>query len=161
MQLPLVSAAPVVEREAERFRHVFENRCEFQHFKNYLTGLMVLDNKTYANIARCLLESADKTNLSRFFSDAPWEEETLEQERVQWLLKETRPWQRPEAESALALDDTLCEHVGSLFDYVDRHYDHAENRYPLAHNPRFIGATLSVGRCVSRSASVCIAGMRK
>jgi hypothetical protein len=24
--------------------------------------------------------------------------------------------------------------VGSLFEYVDRHYDHADNRYPLAHN---------------------------
>jgi hypothetical protein len=28
----------------------------------------------------------------------------------------------------------LCEHVGSLFEYVDRHYDHCDNRYPLAHN---------------------------
>jgi hypothetical protein len=34
----------------------------------------------------------------------------------------------------LILDDTLCEHVGSLFEYVDRHYDHSDNRYPLAHN---------------------------
>jgi hypothetical protein len=135
MQFPLIGTAPVVERDADRFRSVFDNRCEFQHFKNYLTGLMVLENKSYANIARCVLESADKTNLSRFFSEAPWEEETLEQERVQWLLQETRPWQsRLSGESVLALDDTLCEHVGSLFEYVDRHYDHAENRYPLAHN---------------------------
>ncbi len=32
------------------------------------------------------------------------------------------------------MDDTLCEHVGSLFEYVDRHYDHSHNDYPLAHN---------------------------
>jgi hypothetical protein len=24
----------------------------------------------------------------------------------------------------------LCEHVGSLFDYVDRHYNHGDNTYP-------------------------------
>ena len=35
----------------------------------------------------------------------------------------------------VSIDDTLCEHVGSLFEYVDRHYDHADARYPLAHNP--------------------------
>src|SRR5262249_29702591 len=35
----------------------------------------------------------------------------------------------------LILDDTLCEHVGSLFDYVDRHYNHGDDTYPLAHNP--------------------------
>lgn len=134
MQLPLVEAAPVVEREAERFRHVFKNVCEFEHFKNYLTGLIVLDKKSYAEMARCLLGSADKTNISRFLSEAPWEEDPLSRERVRWLLEETKPWQQPEKKSALVFDDTLCEHVGSLFDHVDRHYDHTDNRYPLAHN---------------------------
>ena len=37
--------------------------------------------------------------------------------------------------SALILDDTLCEHVGSLFEYIDHHYNHGDNTYPLAHNP--------------------------
>jgi hypothetical protein len=27
----------------------------------------------------------------------------------------------PKTDAALILEDTLCEHVGSLFDYVDRH----------------------------------------
>ena len=39
------------------------------------------------------------------------------------------------ADALLILDDTLCEHVGSLFDYVDRHYNHGDGTYPLAHNP--------------------------
>jgi hypothetical protein len=25
--------------------------------------------------------------------------------------------------------------VGNLFDYVDRHYNHGSDTYPLAHNP--------------------------
>ncbi len=37
-------------------------------------------------------------------------------------------------DSHLLLDDTLCEHVGSLFEYVDRHYNHSNQSYPLAHN---------------------------
>ena len=55
MQLPLVAPAPVVMEHAQVFRELFENRCQFQHFENYLTGLMVLANKSMANISRCLL----------------------------------------------------------------------------------------------------------
>ena len=69
MQLPIVAPAPLVTAHADVFRDLFENRCQFHHFQNYLTGLIVLDNKSLANITRCVLESADKTNLSRFFSE--------------------------------------------------------------------------------------------
>ncbi len=134
MQLPLVAPAPIVTQHAGFFRDVFENRCQFDHFQNYLTGLMVLDNKSLSNISRCVLESADKTNLSRFLSESPWSRTQVNQRRVEYMVKQTQAQQRPAKDSCLVVDDTLCIHVGSLFEYVDRHYDHAENRYPLAHN---------------------------
>jgi SRSO17 transposase len=135
MQLPIVAPAPIVTAHAEIFRDLFENRCQFQHFQNYLTGLIVLDNKSLANITRCVLESADKTNLSRFFSEAPWFQERVNDRRLTYLLQQTHAVRGPKADAALILDDTLCEHVGSLFDYVDRHYNHGNDTYPLAHNP--------------------------
>lgn len=135
MQLPITTPAPIVRAHAEAFRDLFENRRQFQHFQNYLTGLMVLENKSLANIARCTLESADKTNLSRFFSSAPWFEAQVNERRLQYLRQQTREQRRGKPESLLVLDDTLCEHVGSLFEYVDRHYDHTDQSYPLAHNP--------------------------
>ena len=134
MQLPLVSPAPVVVEHAEVFRELFENRCQFQHFENYLTGLMVLANKSMANISRCLLESADKTNLSRFFSEAPWEQEKVNEKRIAYMLEQTAGVRRKVEQSSVIVDDTLCEHVGSMFEYVARHYDHCEGRYPLGHN---------------------------
>src|SRR5262245_37196156 len=135
MQLPIVAPAPIVTAHAEIFRDLFENRCQFQHFQNYLTGLIVLDNKSLANITRCVLESADKTNLSRFFSEAPWFQDRVNDRRLTYLLQQTQAVRGPKADGALILDDTLCEHVGSLFDYVDRHYNHGDATYPLAHNP--------------------------
>src|SRR2546426_1101178 len=135
MQLPIVAPAPLVTAHADVFRDLFENRCQFQHFQNYLTGLIVLDNKSLTNITRCVLESADKTNLSRFFSEAPWFQEQVNDRRVAYLLQQTKGVRSPKADAALILDDTLCEHVGSLFDYVDRHYNHGDDTYPLAHNP--------------------------
>jgi SRSO17 transposase len=135
MQLPLVAPAPIVTAHAEAFWDLFENRRQFQHFQNYLTGLMVLPNKSMANIARCVVESADKTNLSRYLSESPWFEEQVNQRRIGYLLEQTKAVRKSKEESALALDDTLCKHVGSLFEYVDHHYDHCDNSYPLAHNP--------------------------
>jgi hypothetical protein len=135
MELPILEPAPVVTQHAAVFRDLFENQCQFRHFQHYLTGLMVLPNKSMANIARCILDSADKTNLSRFFSEAPWREDELNRRRIRFMLHQTKPHRRRRRESLLAIDDTLCEHVGNLFEYVDRHYNHSDSTYPLAHNP--------------------------
>ena len=135
MQLPIIEPAPLVAKHAEVFRDLFENRRQFQHFENYLTGLMVLPNKSMANLARCVVESSDKTNISRYFSRDRWLEEQVNDRRVAYLLQETKSVRLTIALSILLLDDTLCEHVGSLFEYVDRHYNHGDQTYPLAHNP--------------------------
>src|SRR5438132_10623959 len=115
MQLPIVAPAPLVTAHADVFRDLFENRCQFQHFQNYLTGLIVLDNKSLANITRCVLESADKTNLSRFFSEAPWFQDRVNDRRLVYRLPPTKSVPRPEADPLLILDDRLCETVGSAF----------------------------------------------
>src|SRR6266496_3980461 len=135
MQFPIVAPAPAVIAHADAFRDLFENRCQFRHFQHYLTGLMVLPNKSLANIARCVLASADKTNLARFLAEAPWTEAQVNDRRIRYVLQQAKHQRRPKAESALVLDDTLCEHVGSLFAYVDHHDNNSDGSYPLAHNP--------------------------
>jgi DDE superfamily endonuclease len=135
MELPIVGPAPVVAERAAVFRDLFDNHCQFRHFQHYLTGLIVLPNKSLATMARCILESADKTNLSRFLSDAPWRADEVNRRRIRFMLQQTKPHRRRRRESLVVLDDTLCEHVGSLFEYVDRHYNHGDGTYPLAHNP--------------------------
>jgi len=135
MQLPIVEPAPLVTAHAEAFRDLFANRCQFRHFENYLTGLMVLPNKSMANLARCVVGSSDKTHVSRYFSPDRWLEEQVNRRRVKYMLKQTKGVRLKKEYSALIVDDTLCEHVGSLFDYIDRHYQPGDQTYPLAHNP--------------------------
>jgi SRSO17 transposase len=135
MELPIVAPAPVVTDHAAVFRDLFDNQCQFRHFQHYLTGLIVLPNKSLTNIARCILESTDKTNLSRFLSEAPWREDEVNRRRIHFMLHQTKPHRQRRRESLVVIDDTLCEHVGNLFDYVDRHYNHSDGTYPLAHNP--------------------------
>jgi hypothetical protein len=135
MELPIVAPAPVVIEHAAVFHDLFDNQCQFRHFQHYLTGLIVLPNKSMANMTRCVLDSPDKTNLSRFLSEAPWREDAVNRRRIRFMLQQTKPHRRRRRDSLVVIDDTLCEHVGSLFDYVDRHYNHGDGTYPLAHNP--------------------------
>lgn len=134
MQLPIVEHPPIVIKHSTEFAEIFKNRCQMKHFQNYLSGLIVLENKTMANISRCILDSADKTNLSRFFSEADWADEQFNKDRVSYMLDQTQRQRIGARKSVVPLDDTLCEHVGSLFEYVDRHYNHGDHSYPLAHN---------------------------
>src|SRR2546421_11910991 len=105
MQLPIVAPAPIVTAHADIFRDLFENRCQCRHFQNYWTGLIVLDNKSLATITRCVLESADKTNLSRFFSEAPWFQEQVNDRRVAYLRHQEKEVRVSEGGPALILDD--------------------------------------------------------
>ena len=91
MELPIVAPAPVVTEHAEIFRDLFDNQRQFRHFQHYLTGLIVLPNKSMANIARCVLDSADKTNLSRFLSEAPWRQDAVNRRRIRFMLQQTKP----------------------------------------------------------------------
>jgi hypothetical protein len=135
MELPLVAPAPVVADQAAVFRDLFEHQGQFRPFQHDLTGLIVLPNKSLANIARCILDSADRTNLSRFLAEAPWREDAVNRRRRQFMLQQTTPHRRRRRESLVAIDDTLCEHVGHLFDDVDHHDNHSNGTYPLAHHP--------------------------
>ena len=134
MQLPITDISPIVREHAPYFHELFQNEPQVRHFDNYLTGLITLENKTMSNIARCILDSADKTNLSRFFTEAKWNAEDVNRARLKYMLEQTEGRRRKVKDSVLSIDDTMCEHVGNLFEYVDKHYNHTDGTYPIAHN---------------------------
>src|SRR5688572_18004521 len=114
MELPIVAPAPIVTAHAVVFRDLCENQCQFRHVQPYLTGLIVLPNKSMANMARCILDSADNTNLSRFLSETPWREQEVNRCRIRFMLQQTKPHRRRRRDSLVVIDDPRCEHVGSL-----------------------------------------------
>jgi hypothetical protein len=135
MELPMVAPAPVVTDHAAVFRDLFDNPCQLRHVQHDLTGLIVLPNTSLANSARGILESTDQTNLSRFLSEAPWREDEGNRRRSHFRLHQTKPQRQRRRESLVVMDATLCEHVGRLFDDVDRHDHHSDGTDPLAHHP--------------------------
>jgi len=134
MVVPLLHHVPVVQSLARNFTSVFANAPEYQHFKNYLTGLIVADRKNFTQIAACLVKSADHTNITRFMNNPRWSGEKLNDKRIELIQARTQG-DDAEHEGLLILDDTLDEHVGTLFEHISRHYDHCDGSYTLARNP--------------------------
>src|SRR5262245_13215771 len=91
MEMPIVAPALVVTEHTAVFRDLFDNQCRFRHGQHYLTRLIVLSNKSMANIARCVLDSADKTNLSRFLSEAPCREDAVIADALGRCCSRARP----------------------------------------------------------------------
>jgi hypothetical protein len=135
MARPILEPAPVVSEPTAVCRDVFEPQCQFRHCQPDLTGLIGLPHQSMANRARGLLESAANTHLARLLSEAPWREDAINHRRLRFMLQQTKPHRRRRRESSVAVDETLCEHVGSRVDDVDRHYHHGDGPYPLAPNP--------------------------
>jgi SRSO17 transposase len=106
MPLPIVAPAPLVSEHTQVVRDLFCDERQFQHWQNYLTGLMVLEHKSLANISRCILDSSDKTNLSRFLSTAPWSPAAVNERRVEYRLAQTVNLHRAAQDSCLMVDDT-------------------------------------------------------
>jgi SRSO17 transposase len=106
MEWPIVGLAPVIAEHTAVFRDVCDNQCPFRHCQHDLTGLIVLPNKSLAHMARGILDSADNTNLSRFFAEAPWREEEVNRRRIRFMLQQTTPHRCRRRESLLALDES-------------------------------------------------------
>ncbi len=134
MIVPVLHHAPVVDSFAHNFRSVFATTPAYQHFKNYLTGLIVAERKNFSQIARCLVESADYTNIDRFMNSELWSGTALNDHRVRLIYERTRSIDRNQ-QACLIIDDTLDEHTGTLFEHISRHYDHCDGSYKVARNP--------------------------
>lgn len=134
MQIPILHHAPVVQSWGRNFKEVFANKAEYQHFKNYITGLIASERKNYSQIAKCMVKSVDASNISRFMDNELWSGDELNEKRVEFMLERTSKCDNKEP-GYLVLDDTLDEHTGTLFEHITRHYDHCDNSYKLALNP--------------------------
>ena len=114
MPVPIRCLDESLRSFAERFREQF-SKPQYQYFVTVLLGLMECEGRrTLSGLRREVGEQASLAGLSRFLSEAPWREADVNARRIQYALQQTRAHRRGKAESILVLDDTLCEHVGSL-----------------------------------------------
>jgi hypothetical protein len=131
--MPAIVDYPAVVKEAlDVFGSSFANEPERRHFAEYLTGLILAPKKNVSAINREFAETTDPSCLNRWLTEAGWDEEALNLQRIEWLQKsrETRFSKR----GVIALDNVLVDHTGKLIEDVGYFWDHAEQRYKIAHD---------------------------
>jgi hypothetical protein len=55
MIFPVLHHTPAVTSYARNFKGLFPNVPEYNHFKNYLSGLMLAERKNYTQIATTIV----------------------------------------------------------------------------------------------------------
>jgi hypothetical protein len=124
---------PQVVQEALRdFGDLFANEPQRRHFAEYLTGLFVAARKTVTGIHAEFARITDQSCLNRFVHHEAWDELALNQRRLDLLQHDADT--RYSDHGVIPIDNTLIDHYGQLIDDVGWFWDHAEERYKIAHD---------------------------
>ena len=131
--MPAIVDFPTVVKDALAiFGDVFDTEPARHHFAEYLTGLIVAEHKTVSGINREFAVTTDQSCLNRWLTAVEWDVKALNDRRLEWLQGD--PKTRYSARGVIAIDNTLVDHTGKLIEDVGWFWDHANERYIIAHD---------------------------
>jgi hypothetical protein len=143
--MPAIVEFPTVVKEVlGEFAPFFANEPERRHFAEYLTGLIIAHKKNVSAINREFAVTTDQSCLNRWLTEADWDEETLNLQRIQWLQQS--PDTGFSAQGVIPIDNVLVDHTGKLIQDVGYFWDHAEQRYKIAHDYLIINYVCASGK---------------
>lgn len=128
----IVEFPTIVQQAAQQFGTVFANEPERRHFAEYLTGLLVATKKTVSGINAEFADTTDQSCLNRWMTEVAWDERDLNLKRLEWLQQDWRTCYS--SDGVIPIDNTLVDHDGKLIEDVGYFWDHAEERYKIAHD---------------------------
>jgi len=143
--MPAIVEFPTVVKEVlDEFAPFFANEPERRHFAEYLSGLIIAHKKNVSAINREFAVTTDQSCLNRWLTGANWDEEALNLQRIQWLQQS--PDTRFSVHGVIPLDNVLVDHTGKLIQDVGYFWDHAEQRYKIAHDYLIINYVCPCGK---------------
>lgn len=140
----IVEFPTIVQDAVEYFGDLFFCQPQRDHLAEYLTGLIVAPNKTVSGISREFAHTTDQSCLNRFLTEAEWDVEQLNERRLELLQQD--PSTRYHEHGVIAIDNVLIEHTGKCIQDVGWFWDHAEERYKIAHDDLFANYVCSSGK---------------
>jgi hypothetical protein len=127
-----VDLPTIVKDAVDIFGDLLTNEPERRHVAAYLTGLMIAENKTVSGITREFVVTTDQSCLHRWLTEVQWDVKALNDRRLEWLQGD--PKTRDSSRGVIAIDNTLVDHAGTLIEDVGWFWDHANDRYVIAHD---------------------------
>lgn len=140
----IVAFPQVVQEALPQFADLFTCEPQRRHLAEYLTGLMVAPSKTVTGITSEFVETTDQSCLNRFLTEVEWDEAQLNERRLELLQRDSDT--RYHDQGVIAIDDVLIDHDGKQIEDVGWFWDHAEDRYKIAHDYLFANYVCSSGK---------------
>lgn len=143
--MPAIVEFPQIVRDTiDELADLFAGEPQRRHCAEYLTGLMVASRKTVNGIHREFVETTDQSCLNRFLTEAKWDEQQLNERRLELLQRD--PNTRYSDHGVIAIDNTLIDHEGQFIKDAGWFWDHAEERHKIAHDYLFANYVCTSGK---------------
>ena len=140
----IVEFPQVVQEALRDFGDLLPNEPQRRHFAQYLTGLYVAADKNVSAINREFAHPTDQSCLNRFLTEATWDVADLNQRRLDLLQQDAST--RSGEQGIIPIDNTLIDHQGELIEDAGWFWDHAEERYKIAHDYLFVNYVCTNGK---------------
>jgi len=128
--LPIADIPVSLNDFADELSEAFNHPQQLLHFKEFLTGLILSENKTVAGIHQCLIDGDEYDALRKFLSRSPWTAEKLQEERLKWIKKNLP--KETKSPKVVAIDPTFIHHTGEDIHGVYWYWDYAKRSYVKA-----------------------------
>jgi len=120
--IKIIKLPSIVQSHAKIFKNTFKNKAQYKHFKEYLTGLMLCENKTITGIQSKFIDPCSVNSIDHFMIRSEWSETELNDTRVLHLQRNKETKSKPEG--VVSIDDTLTHKTGKHMDDEEIHFDH-------------------------------------
>ena len=81
--MPIIHPPQVVQNAVDEFlAPLFKNKPQRKHLDNYLTGLMISENKTVAGMTEEMPNASDQSCLNRFLTEVDWDVDAVNDARI-------------------------------------------------------------------------------
>lgn len=115
MALPLKEIPAKIKELLAWYKKCF-TRPQYKNFRDFIAGLIVSDNKTIQEIADCF-GRVDQSNLNRFFTSSEWDENKINDERINQIKK------RGDIKKGIFIvDPTMLHKTGRHMEKANYHY---------------------------------------
>jgi SRSO17 transposase len=130
--IKIVKLPAIIQKHGKKFRNLFKNKAQYKHFKEYVAGLMLCENKTFMGIQAKYVDASSINSLDHFMIRAEWPENEINNKRIAHLQQRNDTASKPAG--VVSLDDTLTHKTGKHMDDAEYHFDHSTGKYVLGHN---------------------------
>jgi SRSO17 transposase len=112
----MIKEIPVGLKSNLRFYRGYFTKPQYKHFEEFITGLIVSDNKTFQEINDCF-NRTDQSSLNRFFTSSDWDWKAINDLRIKQIKKNKRL-----RRGVLIIDPTFLHKVGPCMEKANLHY---------------------------------------